>query len=32
VASNPIAYQSAFPYLGNPHAGFSNPPATPPSN
>jgi hypothetical protein len=32
VASNPAAYQSTFPYLADPYPGFSNPPATPPSN
>ena len=32
VASNPIEYQSSFPYLADPHPGFSNPPATPPVN
>ncbi|MDQ6949957.1 MAG: DUF4331 domain-containing protein, partial [Actinomycetota bacterium] len=32
VASNPRAYQNDFPYLADPHGGFSNPPATPPSD
>ncbi|MHB1533437.1 MAG: DUF4331 domain-containing protein [Acidimicrobiales bacterium] len=32
VPANPLAYQSSFPYLADPHPGFSNPPATPPSN
>jgi hypothetical protein len=32
VTGNPGAYQSAFPYLADPYPGFSNPPATPPSN
>lgn len=32
VASNPAAYQAAFPYLADPYPGFSNPAATPPSN
>jgi hypothetical protein len=32
VASNSIAYQATFPYLGEPHPGFSNPASTPPSN
>jgi hypothetical protein len=32
VLSNAIAYQSTFPYLGEPHPGFSNPAATPSSN
>ena len=32
VTSNAAAYQSTFPYLADPWPGFSNPPATPPSN
>ncbi len=32
VPSNALAYQGVFPYLADPHPGFSNPPATPPSN
>jgi hypothetical protein len=32
VTSNPLAYQTTFPYLAQPHPGFSNPPATPPSH
>ena len=32
VPSNPLAFQSTFPYVADPHPGFSNPPATPPSN
>lgn len=32
VDSNSLAFQSSFPYLADPHPGFSNPPATPPSN
>src|SRR5579875_140468 len=32
VTSNSLAYQTSFPYLAEPHPGFSNPPATPPSN
>jgi hypothetical protein len=32
VASNPLAYQGTFPYLADPHPGFSNPAATPASN
>jgi hypothetical protein len=32
VASNAAAYQSTFPYLADPWPGFSNPPASPPSN
>ncbi len=32
VARSPRAYQERFPYLANPHGGFSNPPSTPPSN
>ncbi len=32
VTSSPRAYQKPFPYLANPHGGFSNPTATPPSN
>jgi hypothetical protein len=30
--SNSLAYQSAFPYLADPHPGFSNPASTPASN
>jgi hypothetical protein len=29
VARNPRAYQAAFPYLADPHGGYSNPTATP---
>jgi hypothetical protein len=32
VTSNAAAYQSTFPYLADPWPGFSNPPASPPSN
>lgn len=32
VPRNPRAYQATFPYLANPHGGFSNPPTTPPTN
>jgi hypothetical protein len=32
VASNGQAYQGTFPYLADPHPGFSNPAATPASN
>lgn len=32
VTANPLAYQATFPYLADPHPGFSNPPNTPPSN
>ncbi len=32
VPKNPRAYQSGFPYLADPHGGFSNPPATPQDN
>ena len=32
VASNSLAYQGSFPYLADPHPGFSNPAATPSSN
>src|SRR5487761_1224235 len=32
VASNPLEYQSSFPYLADPHPGFSNPPGTPQAN
>jgi hypothetical protein len=32
VASSPRAYQSSFPYLANPHGGYSNPPSTPASD
>jgi hypothetical protein len=29
VAKNPRAYRVGFPYLADPHGGYSNPPATP---
>jgi uncharacterized protein DUF4331 len=29
---NSLAYRSTFPYLADPHPGFSNPSSTPPSN
>ena len=32
VASNSLAFQGSFPYLADPHPGFSNPAATPASN
>ncbi len=32
VTSNSGAYKASFPYLNDPWPGFSNPPATPPSN
>jgi len=32
VPKNPRAYQSHFPYLADPHGGFSNPPSTPAYN
>jgi hypothetical protein len=32
VASSPRAYKSGFPYLADPHGGFSNPPTTPAYN
>lgn len=32
VASNSLAFQGAFPYLADPHPGFSNPASTPASN
>ncbi len=32
VTASPRAYQANFPYLADPHGGFSNPPATPASN
>jgi hypothetical protein len=32
VQKNPRAYQDAFPYLGDPHGGYSNPPRTPADN
>jgi hypothetical protein len=32
VTASPRAYQKSFPYLANPHGGFSNPPATPASD
>lgn len=32
VTPNPRAYQSSFPYLADPHGGFTNPPSTPPSD
>ncbi len=32
VAKNPRAYQRRFPYLADPHGGFSNPPSTPAEN
>jgi hypothetical protein len=32
VPSNPRAYQKGFPYLADPHSGFTNPPTTPPND
>jgi hypothetical protein len=32
VTASPRAYQASFPYLADPHGGFSNPPATPSYN
>jgi hypothetical protein len=32
VTASPRSYQSAFPYLADPHGGFSNPTETPPYN
>jgi hypothetical protein len=32
VKSNPLAYQTDFPHLAEPHPGFSNPASTPKSN
>jgi hypothetical protein len=32
VTASPRAYQANFPYLADPHGGFSNPPATPAAN
>lgn len=32
VTPNPRAYQSSFPYLADPHGGFTNPPSTPASD
>jgi len=32
VTASPRSYQAAFPYLADPHGGFSNPPATPAFN
>jgi hypothetical protein len=32
VDPNPVCYQDNFPYLGNPHNGFSNPLTTPASH
>jgi len=32
VTASPRAYQAGFPYLADPHGGFSNPPATPAYN
>ena len=32
VTPNPRAYQEGFPYLGDPHGGFHNPPSTPASD
>lgn len=32
VTPNPRAYQSGFPYLADPHGGFTNPPSTPASD
>jgi hypothetical protein len=32
VTANTLAYQSSFPYLADPHPGFSNPTGTPGSN
>jgi hypothetical protein len=32
VTSSPRAYQAHFPYLADPHGGFSNPVSTPASN
>jgi hypothetical protein len=32
VTASPRSYQSTFPYLADPHGGFSNPPGTPAYN
>ena len=32
VTASPRAYQAGFPYLADPHGGFSNPPTTPAYN
>jgi Domain of unknown function (DUF4331) len=32
VTASPRAYQAGFPYLADPHGGFSNPPSTPAYN
>jgi hypothetical protein len=32
VTASPRAYQANFPYLADPHGGFSNPPTTPAAN
>jgi len=32
VTASPRAYQATFPYLADPHGGFSNPPTTPAYN
>jgi hypothetical protein len=32
VTASPRSYQAHFPYLADPHGGFSNPPATPAYN
>jgi hypothetical protein len=32
VTASPRSYQSGFPYLADPHGGFSNPTATPTYN
>ncbi|HWE56355.1 MAG TPA: DUF4331 domain-containing protein [Acidimicrobiales bacterium] len=32
VTANPLAHQASFPYLADPHPGFSNPTGTPSSN
>jgi hypothetical protein len=32
VTASPRSYQAGFPYLADPHGGFSNPPTTPAYN
>jgi hypothetical protein len=32
VTASPRSYQAGFPYLADPHGGFSNPPSTPAYN
>jgi hypothetical protein len=32
VTASPRSYQASFPYLADPHGGFSNPPMTPAIN